>query len=242
MPLLERPQLIALNKIDVPEGRELAEFVRPDLEARGYRVFEISAVSREGLRELSFALGELVAGRPRRRGGRSRVAAAHRHPPEGRRRRRIRRSRVEGGTYGNIYRVLGAKPERWVQQTDFTNDEAVGFLADRLAKLGVEDELFKAGAVAGSTVVIGAGDGVVFDWEPTLTSAAELMTAPRGTDARLDDEPPPTTQASAARSTSSAWMPRPPRAPSSMPSARPASGHDDEGFADHGRRGRPIAE
>ena len=34
---------------------------------------------------------------------------------------------------------------------------AVGFLADRLAKLGVEDELVKAGAVAGSTVVIGSG-------------------------------------------------------------------------------------
>ncbi|MDA6738627.1 hypothetical protein OSL26_26570, partial [Escherichia coli] len=59
-PLLERPQLIALNKVDVPEGRELADFVRPDLEARGYRVFEISAVSRQGLRELSFALAEVV--------------------------------------------------------------------------------------------------------------------------------------------------------------------------------------
>jgi len=95
--------------------------------------------------------------------------------------------RVEGGSFGNIYRILGAKPERWVQQTDFTNDEAVGFLADRLAKLGIENELFKAGAVAGSTVIIGPGNGVVFDWEPTLTSTAELITAPRGTDTRLDD-------------------------------------------------------
>ena len=59
-PLVERPQLIALNKVDVPEGRELADMVRPELEARGYRVFEISAVSREGLRELSFSLAELV--------------------------------------------------------------------------------------------------------------------------------------------------------------------------------------
>ncbi|MDQ1512296.1 MAG: GTPase, partial [Microbacteriaceae bacterium] len=38
---------------------------------------------------------------------------------------------------------------------------------------------------AGSTVVIGRGDGVVFDWEPTLTSAAELLVAPRGADLRL---------------------------------------------------------
>src|SRR5665213_890749 len=60
LPLLERPQLVALNKIDVPEARELAGFVRPDLEAHGYKVFEISTVSHEGLRELSFALAGLV--------------------------------------------------------------------------------------------------------------------------------------------------------------------------------------
>jgi GTP-binding protein len=40
--------------------------------------------------------------------------------------------------------------------------------------------------------MIGSGDGVVFDWEPTLTSAAELITAPRGTDARLDASRRPT--------------------------------------------------
>ncbi|MFF2390225.1 GTPase ObgE [Agromyces sp. NPDC058104] len=185
VPLLERPQIVALNKVDVPEARELAEFVRPDLEARGYRVFEISTVSHEGLRQLGFALGELV--------DQARTAAAAEPAPE---RIVIRPKavdevefvvRAEGGSYGTIYRVLGRKPERWVQQTDFTNDEAVGFLADRLAKLGVEDELVRAGAVAGSTVVIGKGQGVVFDWEPTLTSTAELITAPRGTDARLDD-------------------------------------------------------
>ena len=50
VPLLERPQLIALNKIDVPEAKELAEFVKPDLEARGFRVFEISTVAHKVLR------------------------------------------------------------------------------------------------------------------------------------------------------------------------------------------------
>ncbi|MRG58473.1 GTPase ObgE [Agromyces sp. CFH 90414] len=185
VPLLERPQLVALNKIDVPEARELADFVRPELESRGYRVFEISTVSHEGLRQLGFALGELV--------DRARLeqAAAPAAPRIVMRPKAVNDQgfvvRAEGGSYGTLYRVLGAKPERWVAQTDFTNDEAVGYLADRLARLGVEDQLVRAGAVAGSTVVIGAGSGVVFDWEPTLTSTAELMTAPRGTDARLDE-------------------------------------------------------
>ncbi|HWH25902.1 MAG TPA: GTPase ObgE [Pseudolysinimonas sp.] len=189
-PLLERPQLIALNKVDVPDGRELADFVRPALEERGYRVFEISAVSREGLRELSYALADLVeADRA------AKVAAAAVSPRIVLRPRAVNKIEftvtIEGGTEP-LFRVLGDKPERWLQQTDFTNDEAVGYLADRLAKLGVEDELFKVGAVPGSAVVIGPGDGQIFDWEPTLTSAAELMTSPRGTDARLDELNRPT--------------------------------------------------
>ena len=79
-----------------------------------------------------------------------------------------------------------------MQQTDFENEEAIGYLADRLAKLGVEDGLFKAGAVAGSTVVIGGDGGMIFDWEPTLTSTAELITSARGTDARVDMNMRPT--------------------------------------------------
>jgi GTP-binding protein len=188
LPLTERPQLVALNKIDVPEGRDLAELVRPDLEARGYTVFEISTVSREGLKPLSFALAGLVeASRAAIEPAKPRIVIRPKAVDDG-----GFRIRVDGGSGGNVYRVIGAKPERWVAQTDFTNDEAVGFLADRLAKLGVEDELFKAGAVAGSTVVIGAGHGVVFDWEPTLTSTAELITSPRGADARLDASERPT--------------------------------------------------
>ena len=190
IPLIERPQFIALNKIDVPEGRDLAALVRPDLEARGYRVFDISTVSHEGLRQLSFALAELVAE------DRAKRAA---EPVQQRiviRPRAVNETgfaiKVEGGSGGNIYRILGAKPERWVAQTDFTNEEAIGYLADRLAKLGIENELFKVGAIAGSTVVIGPGHGIVFDWEPTLTSAAELATAPRGTDPRLIENQRPT--------------------------------------------------
>ncbi|WP_040165394.1 GTPase ObgE [Microbacterium gorillae] len=183
VPLLERPQLVALNKVDVPEAKDLADLVRPDLEARGFRVFEISTVAHRGLRELTFALADLVE--------EHRLAVADAPVPE----RIVLRPqasekeytvRFEGGTYGNMYRIRGAKPERWVMQTDFTNEEAVGFLAERLNKLGVEDELFRAGATAGSTVVIGGTDGVVFDWEPTMSSAAELMVSPRGSDPRVN--------------------------------------------------------
>ena len=80
---------------------------------------------------------------------------------------------------GEVFRVLGERPRRWINQTDFSNDEAVGYLADRLSRLGVEDALLKAGAVSGSTVLIGPEDNaVVFDWEPTMSAGAELLGGP----------------------------------------------------------------
>ncbi|WP_168583669.1 GTPase ObgE [Gephyromycinifex aptenodytis] len=187
-PLGERTRIIVLNKADVPEAAELAEFVRPDLEARGLEVHVVSAVARTGLKELTFALARHVS------------AARAEHQDEVLPTRIVLRPKAvddggftvrrEASPEGDVFRVLGAKPVRWVRQTDFTNDEAVGYLADRLARAGVEDALVKAGAVAGDTVLIGPEDNaVVFDWEPTLSSGAELLgtVGPRGTDIRLSE-------------------------------------------------------
>ena len=183
-PLTKRPQLIALNKADVPDALELAEFVKPDLEARGYQVFIISAASHLGLKELNFALAKLVEAERKNKATippKPRITLMQERRDEGK--FEIRKEQTGDEVF---FRVLGAKPERWVAQTNFANEEAVGYLADRLAKIGLEDELFKSGAVAGSTVVIGPGQGIVFDWEPTISSAAELIAGPRGTDARMD--------------------------------------------------------
>ncbi|MEU8628593.1 GTPase ObgE [Streptomyces sp. NPDC048669] len=183
----DRPRIVVLNKIDIPDGLDLAEMIRPDLEARGYRVFEVSAVARTGLKELSFALAGVIA------------EARAAKPVEEATRVVIRPKAVDDAGFtvvleeDGIYRVRGEKPERWVRQTDFSNDEAVGYLADRLNRLGVEDALRKAGARAGDGVAIGAEDNaVVFDWEPTVTAGAEML-GRRGEDHRLE-EPRPAAQ------------------------------------------------
>ncbi len=185
LPLTQRPKVVALNKVDVPDGRDMADMVRGELEAAGWRTFEVSAVSHLGLRELSFAMAELVAAERKRR---------EETAPEPVR-TVIRPIAVDDKGFevhrehtsdGELFRILGDKPERWVIQTDFANDEAVGYLGDRLERLGVETELFRAGAIAGSTVVIGEGDGVVFDWDPTMVGGAELLGS-RGTDLRVED-------------------------------------------------------
>ena len=161
IPIPERPRIVILNKADVPEAKELAEFVAPEFEARGMATFIISTASHEGLKELNFALADMVA--------RMREEVAEREAAEEQARVVIkplqrtnaarRRASDENGTpldftierkeLGNgetWFEITGRKPERWVQQTKFDNDEAVGYLADRLAKLGVEDELRRQGA------------------------------------------------------------------------------------------------
>ncbi|HEU4913720.1 MAG TPA: GTPase ObgE [Actinomycetes bacterium] len=176
----DRPRLVALNKVDVPDGKELAEMVTADLEARGLQVLPVSAATRSGLRELSFAMAELVQ--------RARAAA----PAPEATRIVLRPRAVDEADFdvvkdGERFVVRGRKPARWVRQTDFSNDEAVGYLADRLARLGVEEALLEAGADAGSEVVIGEGEqAVLFDWEPSLKAGAELLHGRRGTDLRLD--------------------------------------------------------
>ncbi len=143
--LEDRPRLVALNKIDVPDARDLAEIVTPDIEAAGYRVFPISTKTGQGQGD---------------------------------------------GEGGFVWRVRGDKPERWVRQTDFGNDEAVGYLADRLNRLGIEDELLAMGATPGDAVAIGAGEHpVVFDFAPQVDTGAELLSR-RGEDQRLEEVRP----------------------------------------------------
>ena len=74
-----------------------------------------------------------------------------------------------------------------MRQTDFSNDEAVGYLSDRLARLGVEEALLAAGAEPGEPVIIGTDtDAVVFDFDPAVSAGAEHLLGRRGEDHRLD--------------------------------------------------------
>jgi GTP-binding protein len=182
--LEDRPRLVVLNKIDIPDARDLAEMVRPDLEARGHHVFEVSAVTREGLKELTYALADAVAA--------NRLATPVAEPT-----RTVLRPRAVDDTgftveqdADGVYVVRGPQVERWIRQTNFDNDEAIGYLADRLERIGVEAALAKKGAQPGDPVRIADRE---FDWQPT---AGEYISGPRGTDARLEE---PSGRATAAQ-------------------------------------------
>ena len=177
--LSERPRLVVLNKIDIPEARELAEFVKADLEAEGHQVFAISTATHEGLRELRYALAEVVRKDRERR------------PAAGNERIILRPKAIDEAQFTvspdpevvGGFIVMGRRPERWIRQTDFANDEAVGYLADRLARLGVEEQMVRIGARAGAQVTIG---NVSFDWEPTTLAGVDIVPSERGSDLRLE--------------------------------------------------------
>jgi GTP-binding protein len=140
-------------------------------------VYLVSTVTREGLQELVYALARLVE--------EHRAAQPILEPT----RLVLRPSAVDDSGFTierdgeDVWVVTGPKPERWVKQTNFDNDEAVGYLADRLNRLGVEEKLKKLGAEAGDPVRIGKME---FDWQPTV--ADEFVPTNRGIDDRLLDK------------------------------------------------------
>jgi GTP-binding protein len=182
--LEDRVRIVALNKIDLPDGKAMSDMVAQTLRDKGYEVYPVSAASREGLQELLYAMARLVQ--------KARAEAA----TQERTRIILRPVAVDDSGYivqanaDGSFSVRGQKVVRWVRQTNFKNAEAIGYLADRLAQLGVEKDLFKKGAVAGSEVRIGSGDNeVVFEWEPTIEAGAEQLAGHlhrRGEDSRLE--------------------------------------------------------
>ncbi|MBC7286575.1 MAG: GTPase ObgE [Armatimonadetes bacterium] len=155
--LAERPQLVALNKIDVLEARQRAEAVAKQFSSMGYEVFPISAASGEGLDDLLAACVRRLAEIPPET---AKVAEAPEvieapRPPE----RPLTIERDEDG----ILVVSGTRVEEEVAKTALNSDEAVQWLEERLERLGVLKALREAGAQPGDTVRIG---NVEFEYHP----------------------------------------------------------------------------
>jgi GTP-binding protein len=168
--LLERPQLVVLNKVDLPDGRAMAELVRDQLAASSEAgsgivdVLEVSAISGEGLDALRYRLGALVAAERERVGLRTVAPDADAEVTL----RPVRRDEHDfsvGRDDTGAYVVRGERVERWVQMLPLTERDAVRYLQGRLRRAGVEQALIDAGAREGDEVVIG---GMVFDFEPNI--------------------------------------------------------------------------
>lgn len=144
--LAKRPQIVAANKMDLPDAEEhlslFREEVGPDVP-----IYPISAATRQGLRELLFAAADLLDKMPEPT------------PAEEVEERVVYRSQPKEEPFtirreNEIFVVEGARVEKLVQMTNFDYDDSVLRFAQTLKLMGVEDALRKKGAKDGDTVRI----------------------------------------------------------------------------------------
>lgn len=145
--LAERTQIVALNKADMPGAREIVPALRSSLEAQGYPVYEISALTGEGVQPLVYGMWEALQEIP--------VPAPEAEEPVIRYEAPVADSweveRENGG-----FRVRGRGIERLVAMTDMNNEAGVRRLQRILEKMGVITRLRDLGAEDGDDVRIGS--------------------------------------------------------------------------------------
>ncbi|MFW5866229.1 MAG: GTPase ObgE [Armatimonadota bacterium] len=144
-------QVVALNKMDLPDARENEPELRAAIEAEGYTVYSISAATGEGtqqvlnhLRERLFALGhEVEPEEP------DEAQMELEIPPLPWRELAVQRLDAE------TMEVTGTRIERLAATVDMEADEAVMWFQDQLEEQGVLKALRNAGVEEGDTVIIG---------------------------------------------------------------------------------------
>ena len=150
--LSRRPMVVLANKCDMPNTEEKVEGLRRMAEADGHQFFAISTVTGQNLDELVVWCASTVA--------ELRQELALTEPTEDRsefweslRKRRDNHLTIEREER-HVWRVSGTAIERMVIQTDWDNDEAVAYLQHRFDRIGLDDQLIKAGACNGDEIRI----------------------------------------------------------------------------------------
>lgn len=138
----EKKQIVVANKMDMPGAEEnLIEFKQKLNE--NIKIYPISALTRDGLKELLYGIADLLETIPKTVEIEDKIIIQPEKAEEP-----FKISRGDDGTFI----LSGNKIERMFKMTDFSSDEGVQRFARQLRKLGVDDALRKRGAVDGDTV------------------------------------------------------------------------------------------
>jgi GTP-binding protein len=189
--LVDRPAIVWLNKVDADP--DMAELIRPEIEADGWEVLAGSAATGEGVPALRYRLADLVRqaraeatdpGAPHLYAQQATVRPVLRPRQAKGRDFTVEKVGLGGGEHG--WRVHGERIERWVLQLDLTNEDAVAYLQGRLKRAGVEAALDDAGASAGDDVEIA---GLVFTYRPEDLDSWAVEEDEPAWDGAADDDP-----------------------------------------------------
>jgi GTP-binding protein len=151
--LAQKPQLIALNKMDLPQAQAEWPKIARTLKKRGIEAASISAATGEGVQELLRRVAAMLRELP--------VETAAAPEPK------VFRPKPDEDAFqilreNDYWRVRGTKVERAAAMTNWDLDEAVLRFQRILDAMGITDALRQAGAGSGDTVVIG---DAVLEWQ-----------------------------------------------------------------------------
>ncbi|GAB3050290.1 GTPase ObgE [Virgibacillus ainsalahensis] len=144
--IMERPQIIAANKMDMPGAEENLELFKEELD-RDVQIYQISALTKEGLRDILFAIADALESIPKIKSEieETEEKVVYRYQKE---EAPFSISRDPDGAYV----LSGIKIEKLFKMTDFNRDEAVQRFSRQLRGMGVDQELRNRGAKDGDTI------------------------------------------------------------------------------------------
>jgi GTPase len=148
--LTERPQIIVANKMDMPDAEENLKKFKEQLD-EDYPIFPISALTRQGLRDLLFAVADKVEETPE-------FPLSHEEEEDTGVHRVLYKHEAEQTEFvitrdpAGVFVVSGDAIEKLFKMTDFSRDESVRRFARQLRGMGVDDALREKGAKDGDTV------------------------------------------------------------------------------------------
>jgi GTPase len=146
--LTERPQIIAANKMEMPDAEENLQRFKEQLED-DVQVFPISAISQKGVKELLFAVADVLDHTDEfpmeQAKDETDTRVMYKHEPDP---RKYFISRDDDGAYV----LTGNEIEKLFKMTDFSRDESIKRFARQLRTMGVDDELRERGAKNGDTI------------------------------------------------------------------------------------------
>ncbi|MCE5197381.1 MAG: GTPase ObgE [Armatimonadota bacterium] len=141
------PQIIALNKVDYPEAPAIIEQLKPDLEGRGYEVFEISALTGQGVQPLLYRVAAKLDELPHEELEPEQEVVRFTVSPD---HEQWDVRKVGEGEFV----IEGRSVEMLVRRTDISNEYALRRMHKQLDKMGVISRLRELGAKHGDTVRI----------------------------------------------------------------------------------------
>ena len=146
--LAQRPEIIVINKMDLPEAREYADLLRESLSERGLEeVVAISALTRENVQALIQRVFEIASRLPARAAAKPDEKPVYELPDE--------TELFDLQAVDGVYYISGERIVRAAAMTYWDHDEAVARFHKTLETLGVVNALEDAGVRSGDTVFIG---------------------------------------------------------------------------------------